>query len=284
MTPQTAAGPGERFLNANLKWRVIAAAVGTPVLLLAVYGGLPWVSAMALIAAGAASIELARMAGGSGHRRYVIAFPALALTAAGVWVAELGTDSGAATAPAVFAGAAAALGIASAVTSHTRSGGKSYIVAWAAVYFGALLAHAPGLAAQENGRAWLLIAILGTFAVDSAAYFTGRAIGRRKLAPKISPKKTWEGAAGGLIAGPAAVMALNALIGPGLPAWQAAAMGLAIAVAGTFGDLIESALKRAAGVKDSGGVIPGHGGILDRIDSLAPGLATVYWLAVWSAK
>ena len=284
MTPQTAAGSRERFLNANFKRRMIAAAVGIPVVLLAVYGGLPWVSAVALIAAAAASLELARMAGESGPRRYVIAFPALALTAAGVSVAGMGSDSSAANAPAIFAGAAAALGIASAVTSHSRPGGKSYIVAWAAVYFGALLAHAPALAAHENGRAWLLIAILGTFAVDSAAYFTGRAIGRRRLAPKISPKKTWEGAAGGLVAGPAAVMTLNALIGPGLPAWQAAAIGLAVAVAATGGDLVESALKRAVGVKDAGAVIPGHGGILDRIDSLAPAMATVYWLAVWSAK
>ncbi|MSQ08888.1 MAG: phosphatidate cytidylyltransferase [Dehalococcoidia bacterium] len=283
MPPQTAARPAERFLNANLKWRVITASVGIPVLLLAVYGGLPWVSAVALIAAGAASLELMRMAGGAGFRRYAIAFPALALTAAGVSVSGMGADSGAATAPAVFAGAAAALGIASAVTSHPRSGGKSYIVAWAAVYFGALLAHAPALAAHENGRDWLFIAILGTFAVDSAAYFTGRAVGRRKLAPKISPKKTWEGAVGGLIAGPVAVIGLNSLIGPGIPTWQAGAVGLAVAISGTLGDLAESALKRAVGVKDSGAVIPGHGGILDRIDSLAPGIATVYWLAVWSA-
>jgi phosphatidate cytidylyltransferase len=258
--------------------------VGIPLLLLAVFGGVPWVSAITLIAAAVATLELARMAGQSGVRRYIVAFPVLALAAAGASIAGLGTDSGAAAAPAIFAGAAAALGVAAAVTAHSGAPGRPYLIAWAAVYFGALLAHAPAIAAHENGRDWLLIALLGTFAVDSAAYFTGRAVGRRKLAPRISPGKTLEGAIGGVIAGPVAVLALNALAGPGLPAWQAAATGLAVAVAGTAGDLAESALKRRAGVKDSGTLIPGHGGILDRVDSLAPNLATVYWLAVWSPK
>lgn len=284
MRTDSAARARDSFLNANLQRRVISAAVGIPLLLLAVVGGLPWVSAVALGAAVVTAFELTRLAGGMGLRRYLIAFPALSLAAAGVAAASMGGDADSAAAAGVFAGAAAALGVASAVTARATGQGRPVLVAWAAVYFGALLAHAPGLAAHQNGREWLLMAVLGTFAVDSGAYFAGRAVGRHKLAPRISPKKTWEGAAGGLAAGVGAAIGTSAIIGPDLPAWQAAMIGVAIAAGGTLGDLAESALKRAAGVKHAGAIIPGHGGILDRIDSLAPNLAIVYWLAVWSAQ
>lgn len=268
-------------MDSDLRWRLVSAAVGIPALLLAVFGGLPWVSAVVLVAAGAGAVEIARLSGAAVPRRWLIGLPVLGLAAAGVAVAGSGGDEATGTAAGVMAGVVAAIAVASAVTAPGAGQRTAVLAAWAAVYFGALLAHAPGLAAREDGSDWLLIALLGTFAVDSAAYFTGRAVGRRKLAPRISPKKTWEGAIGGLVAGPAAVLALNAVVGPGVAAWQAAALGLAVAVGGTLGDLAESALKRATGVKDSGAVIPGHGGILDRIDSLAPDLAIVYWAAVW---
>lgn len=281
MSTNSAARAGDSFLNANLQRRLITAAVGIPALLLAVSGGLPWVTAATLAAAAAASVELARLGGGAGLRRYVIASPALSIAAAGAAAAYLGGRGDLVAAAVAVAGAA--LGIASAVTAPENGRGRPVLVGWAAVYFGALLAHAPGLAAHENARHWLLLAVLGTFAADSGAYFVGRALGRRKLAPRISPKKTWEGVVGGLAAGVGAAVATSALIGPGLPAWQAAMIGVAIAAGSTVGDLAESALKRAAGVKDAGAIIPGHGGILDRIDSLAPNIVIVYWLAAWSA-
>ncbi len=102
---------------------------------------------------------------------------------------------------------------------------------------------------------------------DSAQYCAGRTFGRHKLAPVISPKKTIEGSIGGLVAATAIAPWLGSLWLPDVSAAAMAAAGAAIAVAGMAGDLCESALKRKAGVKDSGSLIPGHGGILDRIDA-----------------
>jgi phosphatidate cytidylyltransferase len=138
---------------------------------------------------------------------------------------------------------------------------------------------------------WLAFAILVTFAADTAAFFTGRRIGRRRMAPSISPGKTWEGTAGGLAGGTAAGAALAAIFtsvtaGTGLefalePA-VGAAFGLVMAVAAALGDLGESWLKRRAGAKDAGTLIPGHGGFLDRLDSLAPNLVIVYYARIWA--
>jgi phosphatidate cytidylyltransferase len=163
-----------------------------------------------------------------------------------------------------------------------------FIAVAAALYFGSLLAFAAPLSAHSaDGRLWLAFALLVTFAVDTAAYATGRAIGRRRLAPSISPAKTWEGAAGGLLAGVAAgavLAAILATLGEGfsLRPGTGAAVGVVLAVAAIAGDLAESWLKRRAGVKDAGGLIPGHGGSLDRLDSLAPNLAIVYYVQIWA--
>jgi phosphatidate cytidylyltransferase len=117
---------------------------------------------------------------------------------------------------------------------------------------------------------------------DSAQYFAGRTFGKHKLAPSISPSKTIEGAVGGLIAATVVAVPIGRLLGlaPALD-WLVAVMAALTAVAGMIGDLFESFLKRRAGVKDSGNVIPGHGGVLDRIDSWL--FATpVFWLCLMS--
>lgn len=124
---------------------------------------------------------------------------------------------------------------------------------------------------------WLLLLV---FAADIGAYFAGRSLGRRKLAPRVSPGKTWEGAIGGL-----AAVALVALIGVlhfGLPPSEGVAFGCAIGVFSVIGDLTESMFKRSAGLKDSGSVLPGHGGILDRIDSLTAA-APLYALGLFGS-
>lgn len=119
---------------------------------------------------------------------------------------------------------------------------------------------------------WLLIVV---WATDSAAYFAGRSLGGPRLAPVISPSKTWSGLLGGMLGAGLAGMAAAALAGSER-LLQAGGLGAVLAVIAQLGDLAESALKRRAGVKDSGGLIPGHGGILDRVDGLvfaAPALA-----------
>lgn len=124
-----------------------------------------------------------------------------------------------------------------------------------------------------RGLAWLLIVLFATWLGDTLAYFVGRRWGRRLLLPRVSPKKTVEGALGGL-AGAALAGGLGVLVfGLGVPTVAGAAVGLVLGAVGQVGDLAESLLKRQAGVKDSGALIPGHGGVLDRIDGLLFALA-----------
>lgn len=119
----------------------------------------------------------------------------------------------------------------------------------------------------DNGRLAVFTVLIAVFADDTMAYFVGRTVGRHKLAPRISPGKSWEGFAAGTLA--AMAVAFFAMYDQGfLTDLEALALGAAVALASTLGDLFESALKRDLGVKDSGRALAGHGGMLDRIDSL----------------
>ena len=134
----------------------------------------------------------------------------------------------------------------------------------------------------DHGPGALMTLIAIIIVSDSAQYYTGRAFGKHKLAPVISPKKTVEGAIGGLVIGSVAAVAFGRIWPLGLGDIAMLASGFGIAVAGIVGDLFESALKRRAGVKDSGHLIPGHGGILDRIDSWLFA-APVFWIVLQAA-
>ena len=137
----------------------------------------------------------------------------------------------------------------------------------APVYIGLPLGSLVGVHAMAGREAVLLL--IATVAVsDTAQYYTGRALGRTPLAPMRSPNKTREGAIGGFIIAPAFLAAAGGYWLPIYPWWWHASLGLSIVVAGIIGDLFESMLKRAANMKDSGALIPGHGGVLDRIDAL----------------
>ncbi|MGE0448252.1 MAG: phosphatidate cytidylyltransferase [Vicinamibacterales bacterium] len=121
---------------------------------------------------------------------------------------------------------------------------------------------------EAGGPRALFLLMLTVVVSDSAQYYTGRALGRRPLAERVSPKKTMEGAAGGLVIGSAFLAALGAWWLPSVPLPLRALLGITIVALGIVGDLFESMLKRSAGVKDSSSLIPGHGGVLDRIDAL----------------
>ena len=121
-------------------------------------------------------------------------------------------------------------------------------------------------AAAAGLPVWLVLAIGATWAADVGAYVVGSRFGRRRIVPRISPRKTWEGTVGGFAAASLAVLGIAALFGLGRP--EAAVAAVAIGPVAFAGDLLESYLKRRAGVKDSGTLLPGHGGMLDRIDSL----------------
>lgn len=146
------------------------------------------------------------------------------------------------------------------------------------LYIGWLLSYLVALRV-EAGRNWVFFALFTTFASDTMAYFVGRAWGRRQLAPRISPYKTWEGTIGGMV-GAVIVSLLFVLSTPfSLPfsSGQAILLGLLVSIFGQFGDLAKSLLKRSAGVKDSGNLLPGHGGVLDRTDSVVFAGVVVYY-------
>ncbi len=147
-----------------------------------------------------------------------------------------------------------------------------------ALYLGWLLNHFVLLRAETDGLYWLLLGALSIWAADVTAYFAGRAFGRHPWWPRHSPKKTWEGYLSGVVA--AALVA--GLIGAfllGLSPLEGAALGLLIGLVAPLGDLAESMIKRQVGAKDSSHLIPGHGGLLDRIDSLLITIPLVYYWA-----
>lgn len=149
-----------------------------------------------------------------------------------------------------------------------------------ATYLGALGGTIAGLRMLEPQvlAPWRLVLLLAIIMMsDTAAFFVGSALGRRPLAPAISPGKTMEGAAGGLVGGVVGALAVWAAGLPGVPAWHAGLLGFVVAILGMLGDLLESLLKRWAGVKDSGRLFPGHGGMLDRLDSLLFGAPILYY-------
>jgi phosphatidate cytidylyltransferase len=149
------------------------------------------------------------------------------------------------------------------------------------IYIGWMLSHFIPLRELAGGRDWVLLALFTNIATDTAAFFVGRAWGRHHLAPHISAGKTWEGSVAGFIAAVAAAVLMVSVL-PALdaiPYWQAVILGALIGVFAQVGDLTESMFKRSAGLKDSGNLIPGHGGILDRLDSvLFTGVVTYYYV------
>lgn len=152
-----------------------------------------------------------------------------------------------------------------------------------AVYVGGLLSMYPRTLSLPRGEHWVLLGILSVAAGDTMAYFTGRTLGRRKLAPALSPNKTMEGAAGGFLGSVALAVLYARFMLPGIPAWYAALVGAAVGIFGQFGDLFESLLKRTAGVKDSGTIFPGHGGIFDRTDAILAAGPVLFLMAAAAA-
>jgi phosphatidate cytidylyltransferase len=137
------------------------------------------------------------------------------------------------------------------------------------------------LLSQPLGEFWVLSFVAVVVAVDTGAYAAGLQWGRTKLAPRISPGKTWEGIAGGVVLGTLIAIAACVLL-LGLPWWFGIIMGVTLTVTGVCGDLTESMIKRDLGVKDMSNWLPGHGGFFDRVDSMIPSGAMAFALYFWS--
>lgn len=142
------------------------------------------------------------------------------------------------------------------------------VLSWCVVYVGILFSTVVLTRDLDSGRTWVFLGILTTFAIDTGSYTVGKLLGRHKMAPSISPGKTWEGAAGGYVAGVAVCFALNRILETGVAVEKMAPFAVAVPVAAMLGDLAESWMKRRMGVKDASGFLPGHGGFLDRMDSV----------------
>jgi phosphatidate cytidylyltransferase len=151
------------------------------------------------------------------------------------------------------------------------------------LYLGWLGSRYVALMELNQGKEWVILALFSTFASDTFAYFVGRALGRHKMAPGISPGKTWEGAAGGLAGTLAAGLVITWLFKLPMSVWQTIGLSAAISIFAQTGDLVESLFKRNMGAKYSGKALPGHGGVLDRIDSVVFVGLVVYYYVLWLA-
>ena len=262
--------------------RLITAAVGIPVLALIVWGGGPvfTVAVAALAAIGAFEVCEMGHKRGLSPSRYFAAILAAALALSHFLLADQWSTPEYLPVLAISVGLAAVALIFLFPLGGNLRVRKVGITLGAIVYPGALLAHAPLLRGTEQGLEWVIFLLAVTFSTDTAAYIVGKAIGKRPLAPTVSPNKTWEGAIAGLFGAlTAAVVAAWALkLDAAVPA--IVILGALMGVVGQAGDLFESKLKRLADVKESGWLLPGHGGVLDRLDSIVFNLALVYYFVI----
>lgn len=241
--------------------RAASAIVMAPLAVLAVWLGGLWITAVMMAACVLLALEWARMSAREAWRP-TFAAVALALLAAVAATHAAGLSAGLLLM--VFGAALAGSFARSRRLSMTDAAYGVLYIGWPAVLF---IWLRDGETAA--GFYWVTLTFAVTWAADIAAFLAGSTLGGPKLWPRFSPNKTWSGFIGGLAAGTAAGAAMTALPGAAAPgaAWSAL-LGLAGAAAAMAGDLWESALKRRFGVKDAGGIIPGHGGLLDRVDGL----------------
>ena len=244
--------------------RLLTAAVGLPVLAACLYLGGWWLFALVLAASLAGLWEFQGLFPGQG----------LAVRALGLAVGALAVWLGFRFGPA--AALAAALG-AFWIEELARLwapalAGPRWFLTVSTLYVPVSLQFMTGFGPGET--ALVLACVMAT---DTGAYYAGHAVGGPKIWPSVSPKKTWAGSVGGLAASVAVCLAVWAVWGKASP-WAFALLGALLSVGSQLGDFMESSLKRAAGIKDSGALLPGHGGILDRIDGLIPAVL-IYALA-----
>ncbi|MCK4513508.1 phosphatidate cytidylyltransferase [bacterium] len=266
-----------------LRLRFLTGAIGLALLLLSIFSGQPFFTILIAAVAAACAVEVCRLAPGL-HTRDPLLILAVGWAALLAVRHQFGYDFGYGliiTGPLVI----------SLILLLPVDGRRRSFADWAwamggALYVGWLLGLWDGLYLLPSGRSLVLFAMLTTFAYDTGAFFTGRAFGRHKLAPSTSAGKTWEGDAGGtasalvvaLIIRWATISALGSF--PLSPALVLGAAAL-IVVAAQTGDLVASAIKRSGNVKDAGTLLPGHGGMLDRFDSLLFTGAALYYYSLW---
>ena len=241
-----------------------------------IWGGPLAVAVLCALLAGGAALELSRIIRdrhvGLGSDFLAVAFCAITPIAVTLW------------GPSVLS-LIAVLALTSIAIRHlvqTVPLGESSASLFAIVYLGLSIAHFPMIRALEDGLVLSLTVLISVWANDVFAFVIGSVLGRHKLAPSISPNKSWEGFVAGTCATIAVWVAAASFADTGLDTAWSVAMGLLIALVATGGDLFESRIKREAGVKDSGNALPGHGGFLDRIDSLVAVSFVAYYALLFA--
>ncbi len=273
-----------------MRERGIGAAILVPVVVVVFLLGQPWLTLGVAALAAVAAVEATRLLRSAGLQVAAwIILIGVPLVVLGALVARPRVDIAVIYLVAiVVVGAIAAF----RVTDATHGFTAWMATTFAAVYV-ALLAFVPGILAVapdvpgtaalggvlDSGRLWLLLLVLTVWSFDTAAYLTGRAFGRGSFLAHISPSKTWSGVIGGTVA--AAIVCALLAWALGQHPLGGLLLGLLIAVTAQAGDVAESMLKRAAGAKDSGNLIPGHGGVLDRVDSFLFAAPVLYVVLAW---
>jgi len=276
--------------NRNLALRVGSALLLFPLLVWVTWiGGLPF----ALVLAGAAAVsalELTGMFTPIGYPEMFGAVVAALLPLAPWWAAQNASHAIPPLIPIALAVAAMTLLVLNLFRPGPLDGAPQRVAASALawLYCGVLIATVCGVR-MRFGFAWVILVFVVTWLNDTLAYFAGRLFGKTPFYPKVSPKKTWEGFLGGVAGSVLGALGTKAVfLAVPQPAgerfdlgWAACVVvGVGASILGPLGDLAESMLKRAAGLKDSGNLIPGHGGLLDRIDAL---LFVAPWIYLWAA-
>ena len=258
-----------------LAQRVASAAVGLPIVVVLIWAGGPWYTAAACLVILVAANEFQAALRGRWTPMGVLAAGLATALPAGAFV---GLDW---VLWFALAGVLIPLVLLTLLATPAAALNDWLASMGGLAYVGLLGAHLVLLRELSQGMDLVYLAMIGTFAVDTFAYAVGRAIGRRKLAPHISPSKTVEGTLGGLAGGFGMVVLLNYFLGLRLEAALILPLAALLPLAAVLGDLVESMLKRGMEVKDAGNVIPGHGGMLDRLDSLLFTFPVVYYYVIW---
>ena len=277
----------ERLMAGGLGLRLASAAVGMPIIIAAILVGGPLFAALMALSLAIALGEIAVIV--KLNLRSPIFLVALAAIGAIIGVS---TQSGLPLLWPILAGALAIAAIATITAVRSIPDPdpiqlKPILLAGAAMLGAVAYLAIPGatfvlVRAAEQGTDWMLLAVLAVMSTDAAAYAGGRLLGRRQLAPSVSPNKTIEGAIFGWLGGFGATIALDQILNLDVQIWPLVLLALVLPVASQLGDLAESLFKRAMDVKDSSNLIPGHGGVLDRLDSLLFGLPVVFFFLQWT--
>ena len=258
--------------------RLYTAAALIPTVYLIIVHLAPWALTFLLIAVGSiALLELYRL---SFQSRLNYLLVGVELT---VFVLTVARSHMSVPLPELLLGGAFALSLTalSVSTSSTYRWKDPLLALFGVLYVGIPLRTVVSVRSLPSGAFLVLFLAVVTWASDSAAYYAGTLWGKHPLMPSISPKKSYEGLLGGLIGAIAAALLAQRWFASTLSWTDAVALGILLTLTGLVGDLFESAIKRRAGVKDSGGILPGHGGMLDRIDSLLFTAPTFYYYVVY---